>query len=79
MLGQRKELEGCKKLPGFLTMVVFRDLGTLNDRNSFRELLLRTVHEVQAIPVERLVDIRITVLLCKYAHQTYSVFESHPF
>ena len=71
MLGRAKRIrEGCKKLPGFLTMVVFRDLGTLNDRNSLRELLLRTVHEVQAISVERLVDIRITVLLCKSAHQT---------
>jgi hypothetical protein len=38
-------------------MVMFGDPGTLNDRNSLRELLLRTVHEAQMISVERLVDI----------------------
>ena len=71
MLGRAKRIgEGPKKLPGFPTTVVFQDPGTLIDRNSLRELSLRTVHDVQAIPVERLVDIRITVFLCKSVYQT---------
>jgi hypothetical protein len=57
MLGQAKIIgESSKQLPGFPAAVVFRDPGTLNDRSSLRELVLRTGHEVQTISVGGLVD-----------------------